>query len=281
MTNPSDQGSQGWNEALTEFLFFGFKEARACVFAGSFFILLLLSNYITISGLARYDFIFLSAVAIQTILLLCKIETIDEFKTICLFHIVGLCLELYKTSPTIGSWSYPEAALLKLWTVPLYSGFMYASVASYFSQAWRLLNARLGYYPSYGLSIPLCIAIYLNFFTNHFLPDIRWPLTLLVFIVFWKTTVYFTPKRREQKMPLVLAFALVAFFIWIAENISTYLGAWKYPNQIHVWNVVSTGKIHSWFLLVILSFIIVADLKQFKHRRDARVAAPPPAGESQ
>lgn len=61
-----------------------------------------------------------------------------------------------------------------------------------------------------------------------------------------------------------LAFLLIAFFIWIAENISTYLGAWQYPDQVHVWKVVSTQKITSWFLMVIISFILVAYLKHFK-----------------
>jgi len=65
-------------------------------------------------------------------------------------------------------------------------------------------------------------------------------------------------------MPLNVAFVLIAFFIWIAENISTYYGAWEYPDQIHVWNVVSASKITSWFLMVIISFIIVAYLKHFK-----------------
>jgi uncharacterized membrane protein YoaT (DUF817 family) len=65
-------------------------------------------------------------------------------------------------------------------------------------------------------------------------------------------------------MPLNLAFLLIAFFIWVAENISTYLGAWQYPSQVHGWAIVSTGKITSWFLMVIISFILVAYLKHFK-----------------
>ena len=63
-------------------------------------------------------------------------------------------------------------------------------------------------------------------------------------------------------MPVVLAFLLIGFFIWIAENIATFWGAWAYPNQIHKWSVVHPAKISSWTLLVIISFIIVAALKQ-------------------
>ena len=65
-------------------------------------------------------------------------------------------------------------------------------------------------------------------------------------------------------MRMDVAFALIAFFIWIAENISTYFGAWQYPNQIHQWNAVSTSKISSWFVMVIISFIIVSYLKHYK-----------------
>jgi uncharacterized membrane protein YoaT (DUF817 family) len=257
---------------LREFLVFGLKQARACVFAGSFFALLFLSNHIPLFGLARYDFLFLAAVAIQILLVATKIETKDELKTICLFHVIGLCLELFKTSPTIGSWNYPEPAFFKIGTVPLFSGFMYASVASYISQAWRIFHLRMEHYPTYRYSLPLAIAMYLNFFTHHFIPDFRWILTALVAIVFWKATVYFTVTENERRMPLVVSFLLIAFFIWIAENISTYFGAWQYPDQIHAWNVVSFGKVHSWFLLVIISVIAVADLKHFKaQKRQAKM----------
>jgi uncharacterized membrane protein YoaT (DUF817 family) len=67
-------------------------------------------------------------------------------------------------------------------------------------------------------------------------------------------------------MPLVLAFALIGFFIWVAENISTFLGAWRYPNQIGAWALVHIGKWSSWSLLTIMSFIIVVELKHIKAR---------------
>ena len=111
--------------------------------------------------------------------------------------------------------------------------------------------------------------IYANFFTNHFIPDLRIILIPAVFILFAHTNVKFTVTEKVRSLPLALAFCLIAFFIWIAENISTFYGAWQYPDQVHVWNVVSTGKITSWFLLVIICFIIVAYLKHYKaaHQR--------------
>lgn len=249
---------------MKELFIFGVKQSKAAIFAGSFFLLLFISNHIPLFGLARYDFLFISAVVIQVILYFSKLETKDEVKVIFLFHIIGLILELYKTSPGIGSWSYPESGFLKIATVPLYSGFMYAAIGSYISQAWKIMKLKLTNYSRYWLSVLLCSLIYLNFFTNHFIYDFRIFLIIIVFIFFLKTRVYFTVTDIRRSMPMNLAFLLIAFFIWIAENISTYLGAWQYPNQVHVWNVVSTSKITSWFLMVIISFILVAYLKHFK-----------------
>lgn len=252
---------------MREFIVFGLKQARACIFAGSFFALLFLSNYLPLGPIHRYDFLFVASVAIQLVLYWTKIETKDEIKTIALFHILGLCLELYKTNPAIGSWSYPEPGILKIGTVPLFSGFMYAAVGSYISQAWRIMKLQLTGRVRYQAAAILGIAIYLNFFTNHFLPDIRWILIPLVFIVFWGVNVEFTVTDKIRRMPLSVSFLLIAFFIWIAENISTLLGAWKYPHQLTTWAMVSFGKITSWYLLVIISFILIANLKHVKERR--------------
>jgi uncharacterized membrane protein YoaT (DUF817 family) len=262
--NISKNQLQSW---FVEFFIFGLKQARACVFAGSFFLLLFISNHIPLFGLARYDFLFIAAVLIQAVLYFAKLETKDEVKIIFIFHIIGLMLELYKTSPSVGSWSYPEPGILKIATVPLYSGFMYAAVGSYISQAWKIFKIEVENYGSYLESVILCVLIYLNFFTNHFFYDFRLFLIATVFILFWRTKVYFTVQTKRRWLPLTLSFALIAFFIWIAENISTFFGAWKYPDQIHTWTVVSTQKVSSWFLLVIISFILVAYLKHFKRTK--------------
>jgi uncharacterized membrane protein YoaT (DUF817 family) len=254
---------------VREFIIFGLKQARACIFAGSFFVLLFLSNHIPLFGLPRYDFLFLAAVALQVILYLTKVETKDEVKTIILFHLIGLGLELFKTSSLVGSWSYPEEGFFKVATVPLFSGFMYASVGSYIAQSWKIMKLRLNSYRFYAWSIVLSVLIYANFFTDTFIYDFRWILIALVFVLFYGIRIYFTVTKGEYYLPASLAFLLIAFFIWIAENISTFYGAWQYPDQIHVWNVVSTSKISSWFLLVIISFILVADLKRYKQMKRA------------
>jgi uncharacterized membrane protein YoaT (DUF817 family) len=249
---------------LWEFFVFGMKQARACLFAGIFFALLFLSRHIPLFGLPRYDFLFLTAVTVQALLVMARVETKDEVLTLCAFHALGLALEFF------ASWAYPEEGILKLGTVPLYSGFMYAAVASYMCQAWRILKLELEHYPPYVLSVPLSAAVYLNFFTHHFIVDLRWVLAAAVVAVFWRTRVRFQAASRVRHMPLLLSFILIGFFVWVAENISTFLGAWVYPEQRAGWQIVSTAKISSWALLVIISFLIVADLKFMRERRRAR-----------
>jgi uncharacterized membrane protein YoaT (DUF817 family) len=251
-----------WAAGICEFLVFGLKQAAACVFAGSFLFLLAISGHISIPGLARYDFLFLSAIAIQIVLIAVRLENWREVAVLSLFHLIGMGLELFKTSPSVRSWSYPEPAFFHLKTVPLYSGFMYASVASYIMQAWRLMQVRLAAFPPFPLAVGLCAAIYANFFTNHYMLDLRWPLAACMLVLFRRTQVYFTVTNTQRRMPAALSFLLIGFFIWVAENIATYFGAWQYPHQKRQWAIVGPTKISSWMLLVIISFIIVAALKE-------------------
>ncbi len=258
---------------LHELLMFGFKELAACVFAGSFLLLLAVSNRVPIPGIGRYDALFLGAIAIQLALIALRLETWREVAVLSLFHLLGMGLELFKTSPSVRSWSYPEASFFHITTVPLYSGFMYAAVASYIMQAWRIFRLRISAFPPFGTAIALAAAIYGNFFANHYIADLRWPLAALVAALFWRTRVHFTVTRTERRMPLVLSFALIGFFIWVAENIATFFGAWAYPHQLHGWAIVGPNKISSWMLLVIISFIIVAALKEMFPRPRAVAAA--------
>ena len=252
---------------LSEFWFFGLKQVRACIFAGSFFALLFVSKYLNLGALPRYDFLLISALILQILLLVLKFESLKELCAICLFHAIGLGLEIFKTSPSIGSWSYPEFSYFKIASVPLYSGFMYAAVGSYIIQAWRIFDLRVQNMPRSYISFVLCAAIYANFFTHHFIAyDFRYALLGLVVAVYARSWVCFTPRARQYRMPLLLSFALIGFFIWIAENIATFFGAWVYPNQAKIWHIVGFGKISSWILLCIISFIIVAVLKRIEEK---------------
>ncbi len=80
---------------------------------------------------------------------------------------------------------------------------------------------------------------------------------VLVVLVFYKSWVHFTIEQTIYRMPLVLSFLLIAFFIWIAENIVTFFKGWVYPHQEGGWAVVDLGKLSSWFLLVIITVLIV------------------------
>lgn len=245
-----------------QLLHFGYQQAMSSIFPVLLFITLGVSKYIEIPFLHRYDFILMVSILVQIWMYRSGLESKDEVKVTFVFHVIGLSLEMYKVH--MGSWSYPEEAVAKLFGVPLYSGFMYASVASYMTQAWRRLGLQLQGWPTFWITVPLGAAIYLNFYTHHFLPDFRWWLTAIIFLVFIRTFVDFTVNGKQYRMPLTLSFLLIGFFIWLAENIATYLGAWQYPNQRLEWNWVHFGKISSWFLLVIISFMIVAELKHVK-----------------
>ncbi|MNO37055.1 hypothetical protein D3C76_271320 [compost metagenome] len=252
-------------KSIIQLLHFGYHQAMSCIFPVAIFGTLALTTVIDIPLFCRYDAILLILLGVQYFMYRSGLETLDEIKVICIFHVIGLCLELYKV--WMGSWAYPEPGFTKLFGVPLYSGFMYASVASFMCQVWRRLRMDMTDWPGLIPSALLGGAIYLNFFTHHFIPDFRWWLTALVFIVFRKTRIVYRVRTTTYRMHLSVAFILVGFFIWLAENIATFFGAWKYPDQEQTWQLVSFSKISSWFLLVIISVIIVAQLKHVKANR--------------
>ena len=215
-------------------------------------------------GLPRYDALLMFALLVQAGMLWAKVETWDEAKTIALFHAAGFALEVFKTSAGIRSWSYPDIAYSKLFGVPLFSGFMYAAVGSYIIQAWRLFDLRIRHHPPYWMANLMALAIYANFFTHHYVGDYRWYLGACILGLYARKVVLFRPFGRDRSMPLLLAFVLIGFFIWLAENIATFYGIWSYPHQMGAWATVHLGKWSSWSLLVIMSFTIVAGLKHIK-----------------
>jgi uncharacterized membrane protein YoaT (DUF817 family) len=201
---------------------------------------------------------------IQAWMLAVKLESWDEVKAISLFHVLGFALEAFKTSSGIGSWTYPDFAYTKLLGVPLFSGFMYAAVGSYIIQSWRLFDLRIKHHPPYWMAATVAILIYANFFTHHFIGDFRWYIAACALGLYARATVVYMPLDQDRRMPLLLSFLLIGFFLWLAENISTFFGVWRYPNQIGAWSTVHIGKWSSWSLLVIMTFTIVASLKHIK-----------------
>jgi uncharacterized membrane protein YoaT (DUF817 family) len=243
---------------LYEFCRFGVKQGWACLFGGALLALLLATHawYPRHAALARYDFLTLAAVALQAWLLGLRMETWDEARVILLFHVTGTGMELFKTD--VGSWIYPEASVLRIGGVPLFSGFMYASVGSYIARAWRLFEFRFSHHPGLGATGVLAAAIYVNFFTHHFIVDMRWALFAVAGFLFRRTWIYFRVWQVWRRMPLLLGFFLVAVFIWFGENIGTFAGAWLYPHQIGGWSAVPVSKLGAWFLLMLISYVMVS-----------------------
>ncbi len=76
----------GVSRFLTEFWYFGIKQARACLFVGLFFAAVFLMPRTGMLGLPRYDVLLVAALLIQFGMLAYKLETLDELKTVCLFQ---------------------------------------------------------------------------------------------------------------------------------------------------------------------------------------------------
>ena len=263
---PAFDDLSGARRAAAEFFWFGVKQARACLFAGLFFAAVFVVPRGGLLGIPRYDVLLLIALAIQALMVASKLETWDELKAITLFHLIGFCLEVFKTSGPIKAWSYPDFGYTKVFGVPLFSGFMYAAVGSYIIQSWRLLDLRVRHHPPYTLASLMAVAIYANFFTHHFIGDYRWYMAACALGLYARTTVTYRPLDKDRTMPLVLSFVLIGFFIWLAENLSTFFGVWAYPDQLGAWTRVHVSKWSSWSLLVIMTFTIVANLKHVKER---------------
>ena len=107
----------------------------------------------------------------------------------------------------------------------------------------------------------LAVAAYLNFFTHHVIADLRWLIALGFVAALWGSTVHFTVGGDRYRMPTAESFVLIGGALWLAENLATLLGAWRYPDQHDRWHLVHVGKLGSWALLVTLSFVLVAAVK--------------------
>ncbi len=239
---------------------FSFKAASAALFG----ILLLIAFAVTASmgsqeyfGYFRYDYLLFYALVIQACLLYLKLESWAEAKVIALFHILAMGMEIFLTSPYIASWQYPQPAVYKILTVPLFAGFMYSAVGSFFARSLRLYQVHFQYLPSFGNMMALAVLSYANFMTKFFIPDIRYALFAWSAFIFWNTKIGFEIQDRKFKVPMLPVLLLLAFIIWIAENISTFYKIWLYPSQVDAWHMVGWGKLGSWYLLLLLSLVLV------------------------
>lgn len=242
---------------LVELTVFTLKQGWACLFGALLLALLLAARFWYPDGawLARNDALTLAALALQVGMLATRLETVREMRVVLLFHVVGTAMEVFKTD--VGSWSYAAEGVLRVGAVPLFSGFMYGAVGSYLVRVFRIFELRFDRYPRRWATAVVAAAIYANFFTHHWVADARWVLVGAVVVVFGPCVMHFRVHAARLRMPLLLAFALVASFIWVAENVATFAGAWLYPSQQAGWHLVGGAKLGSWFLLMIISVVLV------------------------
>ena len=269
---------------IAELILFGLKQAWACLFAGLMLALLIATHLVWREDwpIHRYDALFAAAIGIQIAFLALRLESLDEAKVILIYHLVGTAMELFKTH--MGSWTYPEPALIRIEGVPLFTGFMYAAVGSYMARVIRIFDMRFTNYPRFGWTVLLAAAIYVNFFSHHFAPDLRLLLFGWTLLLFGRVRIYFTVDRDRRWMPFIAAALLTAFFLWVAENVGTATGTWLYPGSAG-WRPVSLQKLGSWYLLLVVSFVLVTIVNRPKpldaapERRAADPAhSPVPAG---
>lgn len=187
---------------------------------------------------------------IQVTFLLFRLEALREAKVILLFHLTGTAMELFKVNAC--SWTYPEPAFFKLWGVPLFSGFMYASVGSYMARVIRIFDMRFAPYPPFAWTIALAAAICINFFSHQHLPDIQIALFASSILLFWRTCIWYQIGKYDRWMPLPLAALLSGIFLWITENVGTGTGTWIYAGTTGL-DWVSFAKMGSWYLLLYVS----------------------------
>ena len=208
-------------------------------------------------GLFRYDYLLIYALVIQCCLLYLKLESWAEAKVIALFHLMAMVMEIFLTHPEIASWQYPQPALFKILTVPLFAGFMYSAVGSFFARSLRLYQVSFEKLPDFAHMLLLALLSYLNFMSKFFVPDIRNLLFVWSMVIFWKTKLHFRLQQHAIQLPMLPVLLLLAFIIWIAENISTFYKIWLYPSQVEAWHMVGWGKLGSWYLLLLLSLVLV------------------------
>lgn len=243
---------------------FAVLQARAAVFGIGILALILITSAVWRDGwpVYRSDFIFVVVVVAQIWLLATGRETPREAKVIAVFHVVGVAMEIFKTA--IGSWHYPEPSIFAIGNVPLFTGFMYSAVGSYIARFWRLSDMRLERAPPLWAAMLLGVAIYANFFTHHYVMDIRLGLFVAIAVLYGPTIARFGDEGRPR-VPLLAFFALAAILIYIAENIGSITGTWLYPSQEAGWRPVPPGKLGAWFLLMTISFVLVWTIR----RRDS------------
>lgn len=208
-------------------------------------------------GLARYDALFLVALATQVLFLAFALETRREAGAVAAFAALGLAMEVYKVGA--GSWAYPEPGVLALGGVPLFVGFMYAAVGLCIVRMIRVFEMDFAPFPPPAWNAGLALAIYLNFFTMHHLPDLRLGLIAATLMAYGRSRIRFRAFGGRRGMPLLASLALAALGVWLVENLGTLTGTWLYAGQA-AGQPVRLATLGSWYLFLVVALSLALAL---------------------
>lgn len=247
---------------------------QAAAFPLAIFVLLALtrSDSIPRFGLQRYDLLLIGCVGVQGFLLILRQETLRDLAATGTFHALGLAFEMYKV--TMGAWSYPEPAVAKVLDVPLYSGFLYASVGSFLIHASRRFRADWQRLPRARWTILLAVAVYLSFFLPPAVINLRWVAVGSLTLVLFSSRLWFVNTGRRRWLPLPVLLLFLGHGLWGAENLATFLGAWLYPTQSGGWRPVELSKVGAWFLLSFVAIVAIGPARKCAatHRHARRLS---------
>src|SRR5690606_17211798 len=133
-------------------------------------ILLLLAFVLTVArfsdllyGVYRCQSVLFYARLTQLLLLYIDQNLEAEAKVIALCHLMAMVMEIFLTHPAIASWYYPQPAIFKIMTVPLFAGFMYSAVGSFFARSLRLYQVSFEKLPGFRHMLLLAVLSYINF----------------------------------------------------------------------------------------------------------------------
>lgn len=234
---------------------FVLKHLWAGLFAGVLMIAMALSSVIWPDDwiVTRYDALFLVAVITQGLFFAYKLESLDEAWALVVFSSLGLCLEFFNTAQ--GNWAYPEGGLFTFAHVPLFVGFLYASVGICILRMIRIFEMQFTPFPPYWMALGFAALIYANFFTQHLWFDIRFALFIGTVLMFGRTRIRFRSGGRDLWMPMLLSLFLSAVGVWGGENLGTLTGTWLYNGQSQG-EPVSFATLGSWYLFLCVALMV-------------------------
>jgi uncharacterized membrane protein YoaT (DUF817 family) len=203
--------------------------------------------------IARYDTLFLIALATQGLFLGLRLETRHEGGVIAAFAALGLGMEVFKVGA--GSWAYPEPGALAVAGVPLFVGFMYAAVGLCIVRMIRVFDMRFTPFPPLWVNTLIAVAIYANFFVMHAVVDLRVILLALTFWAYARSRISFRAFGRRPSMPLLASLFASALGVWLVENLGTLTGTWLYAGQAPG-QPVTLATLGSWYLFLCVALAL-------------------------